>query len=89
MKNMKTLQRDLASEAIQHQLQKPENEIVNRLKSSEALNTLAYRVYERYNPNDKNKEDFVKVLDEELEKFLAKEVHGNETAEEGGKKEDN
>lgn len=89
MKHMKTLQRDLASEAMQRQLQNPENEIVRRLKSSEALNTLADRVSERYNPDDQNKEDFMKVVDEELEKFLAKEAHGNETAEEGGKKEDN
>lgn len=89
MKHMKTLQRDLASEAMQRQLQNPENKIVRRLKSSEALNTLADRVSERYNPDDQNKEDFMKVVDEELEKFLAKEARGNETAEEGGKKEDN
>ena len=85
---MKTLQRDLASEAIQRQLRKPENELVSRLKDSE-LKTLVNRVYERFNPDDQSKDDFVKAFNEELEKFLAKEAHGNETAEEGGKKEDN
>ena len=85
MKNMKALQGDLASEAIQHQLR--ENELVCLLKDSE-LKALTNRVYERFNPDDQNKDDLVKAFNEELERFLAAKAH-DETAEESGKKEDN